>query len=118
MCRNLDDLISQCVLIAGILGQGITPSVQFGFEVEGLATSIPAAAPEALEPSGPRLSRTPWRAIGLSVAIQSSSATRFRKESVGMASAGENSSNAARPAETRKDIRVRILSLGEKDSAK
>ena len=46
------------------------PDVQFGFDVEGLATTMPALAPGALDPVDPILFSTPCSATGLSLAIK------------------------------------------------
>lgn len=49
---------------------GVAWDIQSGLLVEGLATTMPAAAPGASEPLEPMLLSTPWRAIGLSEAMK------------------------------------------------
>ena len=44
--------------------------LQLGFDVDGLATTIPGLAPGAFDPVDPMLLRTPCSAIGLSVAMK------------------------------------------------
>lgn len=44
--------------------------LQFGFDVEGLATTNPDAAPGTLDPVEPMLFSTPCNAMGLSAAMK------------------------------------------------
>src|SRR5436189_2502559 len=60
--------------------------LQSGLDFEGLATTMPGAAPIAPRPSGPILFRTPWRAMGLSFTTKSSTVDgSSRSRGVGVA---------------------------------
>lgn len=84
---------------------------QSGLDLEGLATTMPLAAPATLEPVEPMLASTPAKAIGLSVAMNWSRVALFSRFFVGVDAAGVLRNPDATAAATNNGLKNMVLAL-------